>query len=111
MRSNSMPGWLKVLLAVLGVVVLGPPALVLLMVALGLALKASVIALKVLAVVAVVAVVVAGLRALFGGSPPEPRRRLVEPSIEELAAKLEAEEAERRMALDLELARSLSQSR
>lgn len=111
MTSNSMPGWVKGLLAVLGVAVLGPPALILLIVALALTLKLSVAVLKVVFVVGLIAVVVAGLRALFGSSKPQPRSLPRESSIEEIAARMEAEELQRRAALDLELERSLSQTR
>lgn len=110
MRSNSMPGWVKGLLAVLGLAVLGPPALILLIVALALTLKLSVAVLKVVLVVGVIGLVVAGLRAVFGKEKPAPALKR-ETSIDELAARLEAEEAERRAALDLELARSLAQTR
>jgi threonine/homoserine/homoserine lactone efflux protein len=110
MRSNSMPGWAKGLLAVLGLAVLGPPALILLIVALALTLKLSVAVVKVVLVVGVIGLVVAGLRAVFGKETPA-RALNRETSIDELAARLEAEEAERRAALDLELARSLSQTR
>lgn len=111
MTSNSMPGWVKGLLAVVGVLVLGPPALALLLLAAGLALKLSVLAFKVALVVGLIAVVVAGLKAVFGAPTPTRRLPTPEPTIDELASRLEAEESARRAALDLELARSLGQAR
>ena len=110
MRSNSRPGWAKGLLAVLGLLVLGPPALILLMVALAWTLSVSVAVLKIALVVGAIGLVVAGLRAVFGKSTPTPVLR-AESSIDDIAARLEAEESERRAALDLELARSLGQTR
>lgn len=112
MTSNRMPGWLVVLLTVLGVVFLGPPALVLLLVALGLALKASVIALKVGAVVLAIAAVVFVVRALFGAATPARAPALPRSeSIEEIAERLEAEERRQREALDRQLAEALNGSR
>ncbi|MBL8933999.1 MAG: hypothetical protein JNM69_05590 [Archangium sp.] len=107
MTSNTMPRWVVGLLAVVGVVVLGPPALVLLIVALGLLLKPGVIALKVGLVVLAIAFVI---RALFGGKPASLPRRDVE-SIDEIAARLEAREAEERRALDRQLAEALQNPR
>lgn len=109
MTSNTMPRWVVGLLAVVGVVVLGPPALVLLIVALGLLLKAGVIALKVGFVVLAIAAIAFVVRALFGGKPASLPRRDVE-SIDEIAARLEAREAEQRRALDRQLAEALQNS-
>ncbi|MBL8919495.1 MAG: hypothetical protein JNJ54_11580 [Myxococcaceae bacterium] len=112
MASKRMPTWLVVVLTVLGVVFLGPPALVLLAVALGVLLKASVLALKVGAVVLVIAAVVALVRALFGASTPArvPTQPRVE-SIEEMAERLAADERRQREALDRQLAEALNSAR
>lgn len=112
MHSNKMPSWLVVLLTVVGVVFLGPPALVMAFVALGLLLSLGVAALKVALVALAVAGVVLVLRALFG----RPRTGVVrrEPevdSLEVMAARLEAEEAERRAALDRQLDEALRSAR
>lgn len=111
MTSNKMPTWLVVLLTLLGVVFLGPPALVLLAVAVGVVLKASVIALKLGVVVLVIAAAVALVRAVFGSrpvrSPAQPR---VE-SIEDMAERLAADERRQREALDRQLAEALNGSR
>lgn len=111
MTSNRMPGWLVAVLTVVGVVFLGPPALVLLLVALGLALKVSVIALKVCLVALAVAAVVFVVRALFGGRPAPviPERRAE--SIEEMAERIEADERRQREALDRQLAEALQGTR
>lgn len=105
MNSNKMPGWLVVLLSVLGFAILGPPAFVLVMIALGLAFSVGVALLKVSVVALGVAAVVLVLRAMFGKSPatPRPLSPGVE-SIDAIAARMEAEEGERRAALDRELA-------
>lgn len=116
MKSDKMPGWLAVLLAVLGVAILGPPALVLVMIALGVALSVGFALLKVSLVALGVAAVVMLLRAMFGGRSTQPRR--VSPgseSLEDIASRLEAEELVRREQLDRELAamqsaRSVEQS-
>lgn len=110
MNSNKMPGWLVVLLAVVGVAILGPPALVLLMVALGAALAVSVAALKVGLVLLAVAAVVVVLRALFGKPQGRVERVRSGESLDDIAARMEAEELLRREALDRELARALNQA-
>lgn len=110
MTSNRLPGWLVVLLTVVGVVFLGPPALVLLLVAVALALKVSVIALKVCVVALAVAAVVFVIRALFG-SKPAPQALPRGESIEEMAARLEADERRQREALDRQLAEALEGTR
>ncbi|MDP1825482.1 MAG: hypothetical protein Q8L48_19645 [Archangium sp.] len=105
MNSNKMPGWLVVLLSVLGVAILGPPALVLVFVVLGVALSVGVALLKVSVVALGVAAIVFVLRAMFGNKSPSrlPASSGVE-SIEAIAARIEAEEAERRHELDRQLA-------
>lgn len=111
MTSNTMPRWVVGLLAVLGVMVLGPPALVLLIVALGLLLKAGVIALKVGFVVLAIAAIAFVVRALFGGGKPSSLPRRDVESIDEIAARLEAQELEQRRALDRQLAEALQNPR
>lgn len=105
MNSNKMPGWLVVLLSVLGVAILGPPALVLVFLVLGLALSVGVALLKVSLVALGVAAIVFVLRAMFGSKSPSrlPVSSGVE-SIDAIAARMEAEEAERRHELDRQLA-------
>lgn len=112
MTSNKMPGWLVGLLAVVGVAILGPPVLVLLFIALGLVLKVGVVALKVSLLVLAVAAVVFVLRAMFGNkaAPRLERSREVD-SLEAMAARLEAEELERREALDRQLAEAMQSQR
>jgi thiol:disulfide interchange protein len=107
-----MPGWLVGLLAVVGVAILGPPVLVLLFVALGLVLKVGVVALKVSVLVLAVAAVVFVLRAMFGSTPTRQLERSPSnDSIEAMAARLEAEELERREALDRQLAEAMQSPR
>ncbi len=111
-RSNDMPKWLKVLLAVVAVVVLGPPALALLAWALALTFALGVMALKVAVVVALVMGAIALFRALFGGPrqpalAPPPRA----PSLDDLEARLAAEERAKREALDRELAAAMQSAR
>ncbi|MDP3498808.1 MAG: hypothetical protein Q8S33_00690 [Myxococcales bacterium] len=112
MTSNRMPGWLVGLLAVVGVAILGPPVLVMLFVALGLVLKVGVVALKVSVLVLAVAAVVFVLRAMFGNkSAPRLERSAPVDSLEAMAARLEAEELERREALDRQLAEAMQSQR
>jgi len=105
MNSNKMPGWLVVILSVLGVAILGPPALVLVFLILGVALSVGVALLKLSLVALGVAAVVFVLRAMFGNKSPAtlPASSGGE-SIDAIAARLEAEEAERRFELDRQLA-------
>jgi hypothetical protein len=113
MHSNDMPTWLKVLLAVVAVVVLGPPALALLAWALALTFALGVLAVKVAVVVALVLGAIALFKAIFGGSP---RQTLVAPpptrssGIEDLEAQVAAEERARRAALDRELEAALQKA-
>jgi membrane protein implicated in regulation of membrane protease activity len=110
MNSNKMPGWLVVLLSILGVAILGPPAFVLLMIALGVAFSLGVALLKVSVVALGIAAIVMLLRAMFGKSTPTPRRMPAGSgeSIESIAARMEEEERVRRENLDRELADALS---
>ncbi len=103
MRSDKTPGWLVVLLSVLGVAILGPPALVLVLIALGAALTVGIALLKVSLVALGVAAIVFVLRAMFGGSTP-PRRVSSGDSLEDIAARIAAEELVRREQLNRELA-------
>ena len=112
MNADKMPGWLVVLLSVLAVAVLGPPALVLVLIALGAALAVGVALLKVSLVALAVAAVVMVVRALFGnrrprGLPVAEQRE----SIESIASRMEEEERERRADLDRQLAEALQVSR
>ncbi len=105
MNADKMPGWLVVLLSVLAVAVLGPPALVLVLIALGAALAVGVALFKVSLVALAIAAVVMVVRALFGsgrrtGLPVRERGD----SLESIAARMEAEERERRADLDRQLA-------
>lgn len=105
MSSNQMPRWLVGVLSVLAVAVLGPPALGLVFLALGVAFSLGVALLKVSLIGLGVAAVVFVLRAMFGG--PSAAKRPASAggeSIETIAARLEAEEAERRLELDRQLA-------
>lgn len=112
MNSDKMPGWLVVLLSVLGVAILGPPALVLVMIALGVAFAVGVALLKVSLVALGVAAVVMVLRAIFGASSPRPRPVAAgSESIEEIAARMEAEELVRRAQLDRELEEAMQSGR
>jgi membrane protein implicated in regulation of membrane protease activity len=109
MNSNKTPGWLVVLLSILGVAILGPPAFVLIMIALGVAFSVGVALLKVSVVALGIAAIVMLLRAMFGNSTPTPRMpaRSGE-SIESIAARMEEEERVRRENLDRELEQALS---
>lgn len=104
MNANKMPAWWVVVLSVLGVAILGPPALVLVFLALGVALSLGVALLKVSVVALAVAAIVFMLRAMLGGKRPAERSASAGESIESIGARLEAEEAERRAALDRQLA-------
>ena len=109
MNSNKTPGWLVVLLSILGVAILGPPAFVLLMIALGVAFSVGVALLKVSVVALGIAAVVMLLRAMFGKSTPTPRMAASSgESIESIAARMEEEERVRRENLDRELEQALS---
>ena len=99
-----MPAWWVVVLSVLGVAILGPPALVLVFLALGVALSVGVALLKVGLVALGVAAIVFGVRAMFGTRRPARVSASSGESIESIGARLEAEEAERRHALDRQLA-------
>lgn len=110
MTANRVPRWLFVLSAVVTLVVLGPPALALALFALALTFKLGLLALKVGAVVFVIAAIVITLRALFGRTPSTPRADR-QPSIEELAERLEAQELAQRRALDRQLAEALEPPR
>lgn len=105
MNADKMPGWLVVLLSVLAVAVLGPPALVLVLIALGAALAVGVALFKVSLVALAIAAVVMVVRALMGSgrqrSLPVVERR---ESIDAIASRMEAEERERRADLDRQLA-------
>ena len=109
MNSNKTPGWLVVLLSILGVAILGPPAFVLIMIALGVAFSVGLALLKVSVVALGIAAVVMLLRAMFGKSTPTPRMpaRSGE-SIESIAARMEEDERVRREHLDRELEQALS---
>ncbi|MDP2270621.1 MAG: hypothetical protein Q8N23_13370 [Archangium sp.] len=105
MNADKMPGWLVVLLSVFAVAVLGPPALVLVLIALGAALAVGVALFKVSLVALAIAAVVMVVRALFGsgrrgGRPVREKRD----SLESISARMEAEEQERRADLDRQLA-------
>jgi membrane protein implicated in regulation of membrane protease activity len=66
-----MPGWLKFLLIAMAVVILGPPAMVLALAALGVAVGLTAMALKVgLFVLAIYALVLL-VQAIIGPSKPE----------------------------------------
>ncbi len=107
MNSNTMPRWLVALLTVLGVAILGPPALALLLVALGLAFGVGVALLKVSLVALAIAAVVMLVRAMFGHGSTAPRPD----SLEVMASKLEREEQARRAALDRQLAEAVQRTR
>ncbi|MDX2010200.1 MAG: hypothetical protein SFW67_08425 [Myxococcaceae bacterium] len=106
MTSNALPRWLVAVLALVGAVVLGPPVLALLLVAFAFLLKLGVLALKIGVIALGLAAVVVVLRALFGRPSPAPRQQ---PSIEELAERLEAQELAQRRDLDRQLAEALEQ--
>lgn len=109
MNADKMPGWLVVLFGVLAVAVLGPPALVLVLIALGAALAVGVALLKVSIVALAVAAVVMVVRAMFGrgrptGLPVRVKKSDGLESLESIASRMEAEEQERRADLDRQLA-------
>ncbi|MCU0695234.1 MAG: hypothetical protein MUC96_01755 [Myxococcaceae bacterium] len=106
MTSNALPRWLVAVLALVGAVVLGPPVLALVLVALAFLLKLGVLALKIGVITLGLAAIVVVLRALFGRPTPTPRP---EPTLEALAQRLEAQELEQRRALDRQLEEALQQ--
>ena len=108
-NSNKTPGWLVVLLSILGVAILGPPALVLLLVALGVALSVGIALLKVSVVALGIAAIVMVIRAIFGGRSSALPQRVSsgDESIESIAARIDADERMRRVALDRELAEAM----
>jgi membrane protein implicated in regulation of membrane protease activity len=97
-RNRGVPRFVLVLLALAAVVVLGPPALAVLLGLVGLAAVALKVGVIVLAVYAVVAL----FRALFGGQRSSSRHR---PS--DAVQRLD----ESRRALDEELARAVAAAR
>jgi hypothetical protein len=108
-RQTGLPKWLTILLVVVGVVVLGPPALALLLAALGIAFSvtAGVLKLGVIALIVYAAVML--IQAVFGKSSA----RSASPRLDTLAHNIEAADrmdAERR-ALDEELARAVAATR
>lgn len=102
MRKNALPGWLTVVLVLVALAVLGPPALALLAAAVGVAISLTAVLLKVGVAVLVVLAVVALFRAVFGRSTAAPLPR-TSPSLETIGSSLERDERERREALDREL--------
>lgn len=111
MRRNGLPQWLTVLLVLVGLVVLGPPALVVLAGLIGLSIGLAAVALKFAFLAFVVFAVVSLFRALFGGSKPRRHGGLpqtlspLDVAHEEALARDQAEKA----ALDAELARVMQQ--
>ncbi len=106
MRRDGLPQWLTVLLVLVGVVVLGPPALVLVAAVIGLSIGIAAALLKFGVVALGVFALFALLRAMFGSSPatrPVPDLAL-ERSHEDALARDEAE----LRALDAELARVMA---
>lgn len=104
MNATKMPAWWVVVLSVLGLAILGPPALVLVFLALGVALSVGIALLKVSLVALGIAAIVFVVRAMFGKGSPARVSPSSGESIESIGARLEAEEAERRQALDRQLA-------
>lgn len=103
MKRDGLPQWLVVLMVLVGLVFLGPPALGLLAGLLGLAIGLTAIALKVGVIVLGVYALLLVMRALFGSSP---RKQGVPLPIDHEAA-LERDDEEKR-ALDAELARVMA---
>jgi membrane protein implicated in regulation of membrane protease activity len=108
-RSSGLPRWLVLLLAMVALAVLGPPALALVVGLLAVAVGLTAVALKVGVVVLFVAMVLALGRAIFGRREPAPLP-VARPAVDTLAsveARFDAEEAARRAALDRELEAAL----
>lgn len=108
MNQGKMPGWLVVLLALAAVVFLGPPLLVLVLGAFGVALALGGVALK----VGVVVLAVYGLVMLLrGASAPGAGRTTLSPAggapLSAPSATDEKEKQETLAALDLELERAI----
>lgn len=111
-RSSGMPRWLVLLLTLVAVAVFGPPALGILAGLLGLAIGLTAVALKVGVVVLFVAMVLAMGRALFGTRTPAPAPLAPRADpLESVEARFDAEEAQRRAALDRELEAALRNAR
>lgn len=115
MRTTSQPNWARLLLVLVGLVVLGPPALALLATTLGMAIAVGAVALKVGAALLIIWAFVSLVRGMFGASSrpqatavPEaqPGVDTVE-DLETMGARLEREERERREALDRQLAEAI----
>ena len=96
-----MPGWLKFLLIAVAVVVLGPPALVLVFAALGLAVGLAAMAVKVGIIVLAVYAMVLLAQSIFG--PSKPAAAPFEQRVDEMS--------EQNRALDEELARAVAAAR
>lgn len=116
LRTSTMPGWLTVVLVIVGLAVLGPPALVLLVAALALLFSLGVLALKVGVVVLLLMGVVALIKAVFGGPSPAVRAAAVpapapRSSLDDVEAQLAREERERRAELDRQLDLAVQQAR
>jgi len=104
MKRSGLPQWLVVLMVLVGLIFLGPPALGLLAGLLGVAIGLTAIALKFGIIALGVYAVVLVLRALFGGPSRAPATAL--PSIDHEAALVRDDEEKR--ALDAELARVMA---
>lgn len=111
MNSNKMPGWLVLMLALVAVVVLGPPALGILLGAVGVAIALAAVLLKVGLVVLVIYAFFALLRAVFGRSAtPTASLPPHADGLETIGAQLDMDERARRAALDRELEVALRQA-
>lgn len=112
MTDKRLPQWLLVVLTLVGIVVLGPPALGLLLGLIGLTIGLAAVALKLALWVAAAFVVVAIVRALFGSSRRSGAERVRVPaSLESLDQEYDARRAAEKAALDAELERSLAAQR
>jgi membrane protein implicated in regulation of membrane protease activity len=107
-----MPRWLVLLLTLVALAVFGPPALGILAGLLGVAIGLTAVALKLGVVVLFIAMLVALGRAIFGSRAPDPAPLAPRADIlESVEARFDAEEAQRRAALDRELEAALRNAR
>lgn len=104
MNRNEFPQWAKVLLVLVAIVVLGPPALGIALGLVGLAIGLAAVALKFGLIALAAFAVFAVLKAIFGGPAPVARRAVPMVDHEE---GLRRDDEELR-ALDAELARVMA---
>ena len=109
-RKSGLPTWLKVILGVVGVVVLGPPALALLLAATGIAFSVTAGALKLAVIGLGVYALVLLVQAVFGKASGDSREDRLAHALNKNVAQVDRMDEERR-ALDQEWERAVADAR